>query len=136
MLTDFIGGKPGDFRRMGRLARRDDLGQSYRVRRATIRGLGGRRRGRLFRQSQFVEFRACKLRVGAVWMSTQEGPPSFGRLCPLGDPIVQVLVDIRCGDWIDRENARFWLRGRKGVVVDDVNVIKPSDLATSTFSGA
>ena len=58
-------------------------------------------------------------------MGGQERAPSFGRLCPLGYSIVQVLVDIRCGDWVNRGNARFRLCGCEGLVDDDVDVIKP-----------
>ena len=61
-------------------------------------------------------------------MSGQERAPSFGRLCPLGCPIVQILIDIRCGDWVDCGNAHFPLCGCEGLVENNVNVIKPSEL--------
>ena len=66
------------------------------------------RRGVIGR-SQFVELRARRLRVRSVRMGGQERAPSFGRLRPLGNSIVQVLVDIRRGDWIDRRNLGFRL---------------------------
>src|ERR1700722_20219160 len=66
--------------------------------------------------------------MGASRMSGQERAPSFGRFHPLGNSIVQVLVDIRCGDWVDWGNARFRLCGCEGLVDDDVDVIKPSEL--------
>src|SRR3984957_10610557 len=66
--------------------------------------------------------------MGASRMSGQERAPSFGRFHPLGNSIVQVLVDIRCGDWVDWGNARFRLCGCEGLVDDDVDVITPSEL--------
>jgi hypothetical protein len=47
----------------------------------------------------------------------------------LGNSIVQVLVDIRCGDWVDWGNAHFPLCGREGLVDDDVDVIKPLEFS-------
>jgi hypothetical protein len=77
------------------------------------------------------------LRMEASRMSGQERAPSFGRFHPLGNSIVQVLVDIRCGDWVDWENARFRLCGGEGLVDDDVDVIKPSELGDALrLSGA
>ena len=61
-------------------------------------------------------------------MSGQERAPSFGRLHPLGNSIVQGLDDIRCGDWVDWGNAHFRLCGCEGLVDDNVDVIKPSEL--------
>jgi hypothetical protein len=69
-------------------------------------------------------------------MSGQERAPSFGRLHPLGNSVVQVLVDIRCGDWIDWGNAHFRLCVCEGLVEDDVDVIKPSELDHTTGSEA
>jgi hypothetical protein len=62
-------------------------------------------------------------------MSGQERAPSFGRLHPLGNSIVQILVDIRSGDWVDCGNSHFRLCGCEGLVEDDVDVIKPSELS-------
>ena len=59
-------------------------------------------------------------------MRGQERAPSFGRLHPLGNSIVQILVDIRCGDWVNSGNARFRLCGCEGLVDYNVDVIKPS----------
>jgi hypothetical protein len=61
-------------------------------------------------------------------MSAQKRAPSFDRLDPSGNSIVQILVDIRCGDRVDGGNAHFPLCGRKRLVDDDVDVIKPSEL--------
>jgi hypothetical protein len=66
--------------------------------------------------------------MGAVRMSGQKGAPSFGRLRPLGNSIVQVLIDIRGRDGVDRGNAHLRLCEREGFVDDDVDVIKPSEL--------
>ena len=67
--------------------------------------------------------------MGAVRMSAQERPPPFDRLHPLGNSIVQILVDICCGDRVDGGHAHFPLRGREQLVDYDVDVfIKPSKL--------
>ena len=39
-----------------------------------------------------------------------------------------ILIDIRSGDWVDCGNAHFRLCGCEGLVEDDVDVIKPSEL--------
>jgi hypothetical protein len=61
-------------------------------------------------------------------MSGEKRAPSFDRLHPLRNSIVQILVDIRGGDWVDRNHAHFSLCRREHVADDDVDVIKPSEL--------
>jgi hypothetical protein len=123
--ADLIGGKRGDFKPWGRRTLRGGLARSFLVQRSEIRGLGSLGRGRLLARNQFVEFNARKLRMGAVRMSSQEQEPSFGRLFPVGNSIVQVLVDIRRGDRINRGNIHFPLCGSEGPVDDDADIIKP-----------
>jgi hypothetical protein len=68
------------------------------------------------------------LRTLTVRMSFEERAPFFDRLQPLGISIVQILVDIRCGNRVDGGHAHVWLCGRKRLVDDDIYVIKPSEL--------
>ena len=58
-------------------------------------------------------------------MNGEERAPSFGRFHPLGDSVVQVLVNIRCGDWVYWGSTHFSLCVREGFVEDDIDVIKP-----------
>jgi Putative ATP-dependent DNA helicase recG C-terminal len=58
-------------------------------------------------------------------MNDEERAPPFGRFHPLGDSVVQVLVDIRCGDWVYWGSTHFSLCVREGFVEDDIDVIKP-----------
>jgi hypothetical protein len=44
----------------------------------------------------------------------------------LGNSIVQILVDIRCGDRVDGGRGHFPPCGRERLIDDDVDVIKPS----------
>jgi hypothetical protein len=64
----------------------------------------------------------------AIRMNGEERAPPFGRFHPLGDSVVQVLVDIRCGDWVNWGRAHFSLCVREGLVEDDIDVIKPWEL--------
>ena len=57
-------------------------------------------------------------------MNGEERAPSFGRFHPLGNSVVQVLVDIRCGDWVNWGSTHFSLCVREGFVEDDIDVIK------------
>jgi hypothetical protein len=61
-------------------------------------------------------------------MSGEERAPSFERPDPLGDPIVELLVDKRCGRWVDRGKGRFRLPGHERFIDDDVELIKPFEL--------
>jgi hypothetical protein len=61
-------------------------------------------------------------------MAGEERAPPFGRFHPLGDSVVQVLVDIRCGDWVNWGSTHFSLCVREGFVEDDIDVIKPCEL--------
>jgi hypothetical protein len=61
-------------------------------------------------------------------MSGQEQAPSFGRFRSLGNSIVQVLVDIRRGDWVDGNHAHISIWKREHLADDDVDAIKPSKL--------
>ena len=61
-------------------------------------------------------------------MNGEERAPPFGRFHPLGDSVVQVLVNIRCGDWVNWGSTHFSLCVREGLVEDDIDVIKPWDL--------
>ena len=42
-------------------------------------------------------------------MAGEERAPPFGRFHPLGDSVVQVLVDIRCGSWVNWGSTHFSL---------------------------
>jgi hypothetical protein len=64
----------------------------------------------------------------AVRMSFEKRAPSLDRLHPLGNSIVQILVDICSGDWVDGNHAHFSLCRREHLADDDVDVIKPSEL--------
>src|SRR3984957_3399172 len=103
-----------------------DVARYFRVWRRTIRRLrsGCRRHGR----SQFVELRARRLRMGPVWMRGQESTPPLERLRSFDDAIVQVFVDLGCGDWIDRGNLRLRLGGGQRLGDDGADVIKPLGL--------
>jgi len=61
-------------------------------------------------------------------MNGEERAPPFGRFHPLGDSVVQVLVDIRCGDWVNWGSAHFSLCVREGLGEDDIDVIKQWEL--------
>jgi hypothetical protein len=61
-------------------------------------------------------------------MAGEERAPPFGRFHPLGDSVVQVLVDIRCGDWVNWGSTHFSLCVREGFVEHDIDVIKPCEL--------
>jgi hypothetical protein len=61
-------------------------------------------------------------------MNGEERAPSFDRLHPLGNSIVQILVDIRCGDRVDGGHAHVSVCRREHLADDDVDVIKPSEL--------
>ena len=61
-------------------------------------------------------------------MNGEERAPSFGRFHPLGDSVIQVLIDIRSSDWVDRGSTHFSLCVREGFVEDDIDVIKPWEL--------
>ena len=102
--------------------------RSLGVCRPDIRSLLNRRRGRRLRRNQLVELRPGRLRVGAIRMGGQERAPSLGRLRPLSDSIVQVLVEIRCGDGVDRGSVCFRPCGREGLGDEDADVIEPSKL--------
>jgi len=47
----------------------------------------------------------------------------------LGNPIVEFLVDEPCGRWVDRSKGRFRLSGYERFIDDDVDLIKPFELA-------
>ena len=61
-------------------------------------------------------------------MGGEERAPSFNRLHPLGNSIVQILVNIRCGDRVDGNHAHVSICRREHLADDDVDVIKPSKL--------
>jgi hypothetical protein len=61
-------------------------------------------------------------------MNGEERAPPFGRFHPLGDSIVQILVDIRRGDRVDGNHADFSGCGREHLADDDVDATKPSNL--------
>ena len=61
-------------------------------------------------------------------MNGEERAPSFHRLHPLGNSIVQILVDIRCGDRVDGNQAHFSVCRREHLADDDLDVTKPSKL--------
>jgi hypothetical protein len=75
--------------------------------------------------------------MGAVRMSAQERAPSFDRLHPLRNSIVQILIDIRRSGWIDGGHAHFPLCGRERLV--DVTLMSSSHRSfamSSWLSGA
>jgi hypothetical protein len=61
-------------------------------------------------------------------MNGEERAPSFHRPHPLGNSIVQILVDFRCGDRVDGNHAHFSACRREHLANDDVGVAKPSKL--------
>jgi hypothetical protein len=105
--ADFIGRKRGEFESWRRQARRGGLGRSFPLRRPSIRGLGSWRRGMCLSGIEFVELGARSLRMGAVRMSGKKQAPSCGRIYPLRNAIVQVLIDIRSRDWVDPGRVDF-----------------------------
>jgi hypothetical protein len=60
-------------------------------------------------------------------MSSEERAPSVERPDPLGDPIVEILVEKRCGCRVDGGNDRRPC-GYEGLLDDDVDLIKPFEL--------
>src|SRR4029077_18025138 len=99
--ADFVGGRRGDFGPWRRLARGGGFARGFHLRRPIIRGLDKLGRGRRLGSNELVQLSAGRLRTRTVRMNGEERAPSFHRLPPLRNSIVQILVEIRCGDWVD-----------------------------------
>jgi len=67
------------------------------------------------------------LGMDAAPMSSEERAPSVERPDPFGNPIVEILVEKRCGRRVDWGNGRRPC-GYEGLVDDDVDLIKPFEL--------
>jgi hypothetical protein len=123
--ANLVGSRRGGFLPNRRRVRMGSLARSLRP---AIRSLRSRRRGWPRGWNELVELRPRQLRMGAVRMGGEKRAPSIGRFRPLGDSIIQVLVEICCGDRVDRRIACLGRCGREGSHDKDPDAISPSSL--------